>query len=101
MTNQDDMEEYRAHLETVTTAEEAEAEIREQRRCVRVAEYIGPATTVYPGFWNGLGALHARLRLAERHAKALAARLSHVPVAGGPNGGGARKQRHTGQAGRK
>lgn len=100
MSETDDMAEYREHLETVTTAEEAEAEIRKQRRCVRVAEYIGPMTTVYPGFWNGLGALHARLRLAERHAKALAARLSHVPVAGGLNGE-TPKRRATGQAGRK
>lgn len=66
----DDLAPYRAELAAMDR-EQADLAVKHCRRDLRVAEYIGPATTVYPGFWDGLSTLHARLRLAERRLLAL------------------------------
>ena len=80
------MAEYRAHLETVTTAEEAEREVVFRRAGLRVIE----AVKAHDGS-HGLAV--ARLRLAERHAMALAARPVNVSGSGGANDAGKLKRR--------
>lgn len=84
MTETDDMADYRAWLETMT-AEDVTKEIEDCLKRLRIAEYRGPlgCEPVEAGYFYGLSALHARLRLAERHAKALAARPVNVSGAGG------------------
>lgn len=88
MSETDDLEAYRSYLERLETAEDTAKEIEDCFKRLRIAEYRGPlgCEPVYDGYFDGLSRLHARLRLAERHAKALAARCSDVPGSGGLKG---------------
>lgn len=88
------MEAYRAYLERLETTEDTAKEIEDGLKRLRIAEYRGPlgSEPVYDGYFDGLSRLHARLRLAERHARALQARLSDVPGSGGLKGAGAKRR---------
>lgn len=93
------MADYRAHLETVTTAEEADEDVKDCRVRLAVVERVGIGMREANGNagFDGLSALHARLRLAERHAKALAARPVNVSGSGVPKGRGNGKRKGGGK----
>lgn len=75
----DDLAPYRAELAAMDR-EQAQEAVDDSRKRLRVAEAFGDnfrgSTVVEP--WEGLSALHARLRLTERRLQALGGPIERV-----------------------